>query len=49
VLGILAACLICCCVATIWASTSGEDTVNDWLTKLSDELTEVAPTPTFDR
>lgn len=46
VLGILAACLIICCAATVWASTSGEGTISDWATSLADWMTEVAPTST---
>jgi hypothetical protein len=46
VVGILAGCLICCCVAGVWASTSGESTVNGWFTRVADELTEIAPSPT---
>jgi len=43
VLGVLGACLVLCCVMSVWASTdSGENFVNDIGTRLADYQTETA-------
>jgi hypothetical protein len=44
--GIICAFLLCCCLPLVWASTVGEDDFIDIQTRVSDWLTEVAPTPT---
>jgi hypothetical protein len=46
VLGIVAGCIICCCVFTIWANTGGQSVIEDWGTRLADEIEEVSRTPT---
>lgn len=47
VVGVLAACVLLCCALTVFASTDrGEEFFGDIGTRLADELTEVAPTPT---
>jgi hypothetical protein len=49
VLGIVGACILCCCLTLVWANTIGQGDVNNLLTRVSDELTNVAPTPTIRR
>jgi hypothetical protein len=46
--GIIGAFLLCCCLPLVWASTVGEDEFIDIQTRVSDWMTEVAPTPTSD-
>jgi hypothetical protein len=47
VIGLLAACLLCCCVGGVYVSTSsGKARFDRVTTRVSDWLTEVAPTPT---
>ena len=43
VLGVIGGCLILCCALSVWASTdSGEERINDWLTRIADYGTETA-------
>lgn len=46
ILGVLAACLICCAVSTVWWARGGEEKFYDWATRVAEEVTETARTPT---
>ena len=50
VIGLLAGCILCCCIGVALANTSAGGTrFDEMTTRVSDWLTEVAPTPTPDR
>jgi hypothetical protein len=50
VVGVISACVLFCCGVTVWASTDpGADFFGDVGTRIADELTEAAPTPTRER
>jgi hypothetical protein len=47
IIGLLAGCVVCCCIGVVLGNTSlGGNYFGDSMTRISDWLTQVAPSPT---